>query len=82
MRTGDPQLHYGTIECRARPARVAVLTDSSDIEWRYSVLRIIEFRSPVWGGKHNVIVPTDGLTIELHFGAFLRNLRQIMCITT
>ena len=71
MRTDDPQLHYETIESRARPARVAVLIDSSDIDWHYTGVRIIEFLSSIWGGKHSVIVPTDGSNIEPVFWAIL-----------
>lgn len=71
MHTGDPQLHYETLESRARPARVAVLIDSSDVDWRHTMLRVIEFLSSVWGGKHSVIVPTDGSTIDPVFWAIL-----------
>ena len=71
MRTGDPALHYETIERLARPARIAVLTDSADPAWRHTILRIIEFLSSVWGGKHSVIVPTNGSTIEPNFWTIL-----------
>ncbi|MBZ5701882.1 MAG: hypothetical protein LAN84_08540 [Acidobacteriia bacterium] len=71
MHTGDPQLHYETLESRARPARVAVLIDSSDIDWHHTALRIIEFLSSIWGGKHSIIVPTDGSTIDSVFWAIL-----------
>ena len=65
------QLHYETIEKRARPARVAVLLDSSDIDWHHTALRVIEFLSSIWGGRHSIIVPTDGLTITPVFWAIL-----------
>lgn len=71
MHSDDPQLHYETLESRARPARVAVLIDSSDIDWHHTALRIIEFLSSIWGGKHSVVVPTDGSTIEPVFWAIL-----------
>jgi hypothetical protein len=71
MGTGDLQLHYEAIETRARPARVAVLTDSSDTDWRQTVMRIIEVLSSVWGGKHSLIIPTDGSTIEPLFWTIL-----------
>ena len=38
--------------------------DSADSGWRHTTARIIEFLSSVWGGKHSVIIPTDGSTIE------------------
>ena len=71
MHTGNPELHYETIDARARPARVAVLTDSADSGWRHTTARIIEFLSSVWGGKHSVIIPTDGSTIEPIFWTVL-----------
>lgn len=71
MGTGQPELHYETIDSRARPARVAVLVDVGDSDWRQTVLRVIEFLSSIWGGKHSVIVPTDGATIAPHFWTIL-----------
>jgi predicted RNA-binding Zn-ribbon protein involved in translation (DUF1610 family) len=65
------QLHYETIEKRTRPARVAVLVDSSDVDWRHTALRVIEFLSSIWGGRHSIIVPTDGSTITPVFWAIL-----------
>ena len=60
----DTELHYETIECRARPARLAVLIDSSDREWQFTAVRAIEFLSSVWGGKHSLIIPTSGIEIQ------------------
>ena len=71
MLTDEPQLHYETIESRARPARIAVLINSSDADWLHTAVRIIEFLSSIWGGKHSIIVPTDGSTIEPTFWAIL-----------
>jgi predicted RNA-binding Zn-ribbon protein involved in translation (DUF1610 family) len=71
MDIGASQLHYETIEKRARPARVAVLLDSSDVDWRHTALRVIEFLSSIWGGRHGIIVPTDGSTIAPVFWAIL-----------
>lgn len=71
MPIGDTQLHYETVESRARPPRVAILTDSSDTDWRHTVARIVELLSSVWGGNHSVIVPTDGSTIEPIFWSIL-----------
>jgi hypothetical protein len=48
-----------------------VLINSSDPDWFDSALRIIEFLSSIWGGKHSIIVPTDGLTIDLAFWKIL-----------
>jgi hypothetical protein len=71
MRTGHPELHYETIERRARPARVAVLTHSADPDWHHTAVRIIEFLSSIWGGKHSVIIPTDGSLIDPVFWTIL-----------
>jgi hypothetical protein len=65
------QLHYETIEKRARPARVAVLMDSSDGDWRHTALRVVEFLSSIWGGRHSIIVPTDGSMITPVFWTVL-----------
>ena len=50
-----------------RPARVAVLLNSSDADWKETCLRITEFFTTVWGGKRNIIVPTDGKSISQRF---------------
>jgi hypothetical protein len=54
-----------------RPARVAVVIDQADQDWRSSCLRIIEFLSSTWGGAYNIIVPTDGTTISPRFWQIL-----------
>jgi hypothetical protein len=71
MDNDNQQLHYLTLESRARPARVAILMNSSDVEWHHTALRIIELLSSIWGGKHSIIVPTDGSTIDPTFWAIL-----------
>ncbi len=71
MTTLDQQLHYETLDVTARPARVAVLIDSSDVDWHDTAVRIIEFLSSVWGGQHSLIIPTDGSRIESVFWAIL-----------
>ena len=58
---------FKTIFASVRPARVAVLLDRSDPDWQETCLRIIEFFSSLWGGKYNIIVPTDGETISAPF---------------
>ena len=40
-----------------------MLIDSSDIDWHHTAMRVIEFLSSIWGGRHSVIVPTDGSVI-------------------
>src|SRR6266446_9165005 len=43
-----------------RPPRVACLINQDDVDWQQTCMRTIEFFSRVWGGAHNIIVPTDG----------------------
>jgi hypothetical protein len=62
---------FKTINASVRPARVAVLIDKSDEDWQDTCLRVIEFFSQVWGGAHNLIIPTDGKTIDERFWTLL-----------
>jgi hypothetical protein len=71
MQAEDSSLHYKLIDARARPARIAVLINSSDPDWHHTAVRVIEFLSSLWGGKHSVIVPTDGSTIAPIFWGVL-----------
>ncbi len=54
-----------------RPARVAVLVDRADAQWQDTCLRIIEFYSRLWGGAYNIIIPTDGKSIDERFWSVL-----------
>jgi hypothetical protein len=47
------------------------LTDTSDLDWRHTAVRIVEFLSSVWGGKHSLIIPSDGSTIDPLFWTIL-----------
>jgi hypothetical protein len=58
---------HKTSHASVRPARIAVLVDQSDSDWQDTCCRIIEFYSTLWGGRHNIIVPTDGSTIAEQF---------------
>src|SRR5690242_3790281 len=64
-------MEFKTVFTSVRPARVAVFIDRSDVDWQDSALRIIEFFATLWGGRHSVIVPTDGNTIAPEFWAIL-----------
>ena len=46
-----------------RPAKVAVFVHKG-YGWQEKSLKIIESFSQIWGGSKNLIVPTDGKTIE------------------
>ncbi len=65
---------FKTINASVRPARVAVLVDRSDEDWQDTCLHVIEFFSQIWGGAYNLIIPTDGKTIDERFWTILGNL--------
>lgn len=54
-----------------RPARIAILVEKTDTDCQHTCLRIIEIFSRLWGGAYNIIVPTDGTTIDERFWALL-----------
>lgn len=54
-----------------RPARVACLINQDDEDWQVNCLRVIEFFSSVWGGAHNIIIPTDGKNLTNPFWEIL-----------
>lgn len=60
-----------TIGASVRPGRVAVLCDIDDAEWLYSCRHILEIFSTVWGGHGNIIIPTDGTSIQPLFWQIL-----------
>ena len=66
----DPS-SFKTLHASVRPPRVAVLVDKSDEYWHHTCLRVIEFFSKLWGGAYNLIVPTDGKTIDERFWRIL-----------
>jgi hypothetical protein len=60
-----------TIAASIRPGRVAVLCDIADPEWMRSCRHILEIFSTLWGGHGNIIIPTDGKTIQPIFWQIL-----------
>ncbi len=54
-----------------RPARVACLIHQDDDDWQINCLRVIEFFSSIWGGAHNIIIPTDGKSFTSQFWEIL-----------
>ena len=59
------------VHASVRLARVAILIDKADTDWQHTCLRIIEIYSQLWGGAYNIIVPTDGNTIDEQFWTLL-----------
>ena len=62
---------FKTVNGSVRPTRVAILVDRGDKDWQNTCLRIIEFYSRLWGGAHNIIVPTDGTQLDERFWKLL-----------
>jgi hypothetical protein len=62
---------FKTLNGSVRPTRVAILVDRADDDWQNTCLRIIEFYSRLWGGAHNIIIPTDGTQIDERFWKLL-----------
>jgi len=60
-----------TISASVRPGRVAVLFEITDPEWMHSCRHILEVFSSLWGGHANIIIPTDGNTIQPLFWQIL-----------
>lgn len=54
---------FETVFASVRPPRVVTFLDRNDPDWEQTCLRIIEFYSSVWGGKYNIVVPTDGTVV-------------------
>jgi hypothetical protein len=65
--TPKDKSRFKTIHASVRPARVATLVDKGDEDWQHTCLRVIEFYSRIWGGGHNIIIPTDGKQIDERF---------------
>lgn len=66
----NPQ--FKTIFATVRPQKVAVLIDVNDPYWESTCLEVIQYFSRVWGGNHNIIVPTDGKVIDANFWSILK----------
>ena len=62
---------YHNIITSVRTPKVAVLVNTADTYWKDTILRIIEWSTQVWGGAYNIIIPTDGKTIDEDFWKIL-----------
>lgn len=63
---GNNSFELRRICTNLRPAKVAILLHK-DEKWQENCLNIIKIYSQVWGGKQNLIIPTDGNKIEEDF---------------
>lgn len=66
-----PADSYKTLLTSLRPPRVACLIDSSDQNWKPSILTALEAFTRTWGGGGFIIIPTDGKTISNPFWQIL-----------
>ena len=62
---------YRNVTTYVRPQRVVTFINKNDKYWMHTATRIIECYSMLWGGANNIIVPTDGETIDEKFWIIL-----------
>lgn len=62
---------YKNIATSVRTPKVVTFVSTTDKYWKETMLRIIEWYSKMWGGDNNLIVPTDGKTIDEKFWKIL-----------
>jgi hypothetical protein len=67
----ESKVELKTLFAGVRPPRIAIFVDDSDQDWQETCLRVIEFFSTVWGGKHSLIVPSSGKAIDTVFWEIL-----------
>ena len=58
---------YKKIVTGVRPVRFAVFFNENDENWQVQINGILEWFSHLWGGCHNIIIPTDGDNIKPYF---------------
>lgn len=62
---------FHTVVAGVRPPRLAILVDAAEQHWQVTCECIIEYLTAAWGGKHSIIIPTDGTSIAPMFWALL-----------
>jgi hypothetical protein len=62
---------YKNVTATVRPARCAILINQNSPYWKTAVSGAIACASEVWGGRHFLIVPTDGAQIKDKFWELL-----------
>lgn len=58
---------YKNIRATVRTPRCAILINENSALWKTAVTGAIACASEVWGGKHFVVIPTDGVRIKDKF---------------
>jgi hypothetical protein len=64
-------INYRHIMKGVRPPKVVVFTDINSEYWETDCLAIIAMFNRIWGGAYNLIIPTDGETIDKQFWLIL-----------
>jgi hypothetical protein len=49
------------------------LINCGDSDWQNTCIRLLEFFTTIWGGKHSLIIPTDGTLIKKFFWELLES---------
>jgi hypothetical protein len=62
---------YRSVNSAVRTPRLAVLIDERSPHWRTAIASLVRSFSQTWGGKHFLIVPTDGKRIKDKFWELL-----------
>lgn len=68
-----------TVAKICRPARIVTFIDSNEPNWINNCMSIIKNYSQQWGGKHNIIIPTDGNEIKDEFWYILERFDPDYC---
>lgn len=62
---------YYSINASVRTPKVAILVFTEDPYWKDTILRITEWCTGVWGGAYNIVIPTNGKSIDEKFWKIL-----------
>ncbi|OQP47944.1 hypothetical protein [Niastella populi] len=73
------QITYKKISTSIRPLKIAIFFNRDSKQWRSIVEGIIELNSTIWGGRFNIIIPTDGKTVEDQFLRVLQEFNPDVC---
>lgn len=64
-------IEYKNIGASVRTPKVVTFISNKDPYWEHTVMRIIEWYTKIWGGAYNLIIPTDGKTIDERYWKIL-----------
>jgi len=64
-------IEYKNIGASVRTPKVVTFISNKDRYWMHTVMMVIGWYSRMWGGGYNLIIPTDGKTIDDRFWKIL-----------